>query len=277
MGLSLGLACVAQTGFPIVKDVYNFSVGDTFEYRGASSTGAQWVYYSIIIERTDYLNDSIVYLSRNIRSQNHAPPIFDTSVIKITMLDSSVIKQLLIGWIVDSVAISVNTGDTTYIALGNQTATFYCDFHGQYFTVTGTAEAGCRAGLGRTYFYSCNNMPPPCTYCSTVNLIYVHKANGFVYGVSDNSFFTRINHISGLQSDFHLTPNPATTGFTISIDESLIGSIATLTDLTGREITNTKLQTLNTKLETGNLTDGIYFVTVSNGSQGTVSKLMVSR
>ena len=73
-----------------------------------------------------------------------------------------------------------------------------------------------------------------------------------------------------------ISPNPASASATISIGENLIGSTLTLTDITGRVLTSTKLETQNSKIETAQFANGIYFVTISNGKQSVTSKLVIN-
>jgi uncharacterized repeat protein (TIGR03803 family) len=78
-------------------------------------------------------------------------------------------------------------------------------------------------------------------------------------------------------AELNLAPNPATNTVTISIDERMIGSTATLSDITGRKMAAVELTTSNQQLTTSNLANGVYFVTVSSreGRSGT-KKLVVS-
>ncbi len=76
---------------------------------------------------------------------------------------------------------------------------------------------------------------------------------------------------------FSISPNPATTTFTISIDESLLNSTATITDITGRRIMAVDLNTQYSLLTTETFANGIYFVTISNGTQSATKKLVVGK
>lgn len=76
---------------------------------------------------------------------------------------------------------------------------------------------------------------------------------------------------------FSLSPNPSTTSVTINIDETMLGSTATITDVTGRKVATAQLATRNLQLDTDNFPNGVYFVTVGNEKQSTTRKLVVSR
>ncbi len=119
--------------------------------------------------------------------------------------------------------------------------------------------------------------------------IYCYYLNNCLYSYSYDSFLVdfplkRLSCQTWLHSDelyqlklFSISPNPASTTFTISIDESLLNSTATVTDITGRRIMAVQLATSNLQLATGNFTSGIYFVTVNTGTQSATRKLAVSK
>jgi hypothetical protein len=65
---------------------------------------------------------------------------------------------------------------------------------------------------------------------------------------------------------FNIYPNPANNSVNIMVDESMVGSTLTLTDITGRKIQAIQLQSLSNKLETTHLASGIYYVSSGNNS-----------
>ncbi|MES2620689.1 MAG: T9SS type A sorting domain-containing protein [Bacteroidota bacterium] len=75
-------------------------------------------------------------------------------------------------------------------------------------------------------------------------------------------------------SDIRIYPNPASNSVTISVDESMLGATATITDITGRSMAAVQLSTVNLQLSTESLAGGVYFVTVSN-EKGSVTKKLV--
>jgi hypothetical protein len=88
---------------------------------------------------------------------------------------------------------------------------------------------------------------------------------------------TDSSSIPNPNSNFSLSPNPATSIVTITVDQSLIGSTATVTDITGRAISNYKLEIINTTLQTESLPKGVYLVTItSNNRFSTTKKLIIS-
>ncbi|MES2619496.1 MAG: PKD domain-containing protein [Bacteroidota bacterium] len=74
---------------------------------------------------------------------------------------------------------------------------------------------------------------------------------------------------------FGIHPNPASTNVTISIDESMLGSTATVTDVTGRKMAAVQLVTSNLQLATDHFANGVYFVTVSNEEERSFTKKLV--
>ncbi len=73
-----------------------------------------------------------------------------------------------------------------------------------------------------------------------------------------------------------LYPNPASNSVAISIDEPLIGSIAMVTDITGRKITGITLNSQYSLLNTENMQSGVYLVTVIGKNQSATKKLIVN-
>ncbi|MES2621463.1 MAG: T9SS type A sorting domain-containing protein, partial [Bacteroidota bacterium] len=85
---------------------------------------------------------------------------------------------------------------------------------------------------------------------------------------------TDISAIRNPQSSFLLSPNPANSSVTISIDESMIGGTVTVMDLMGRKMLAVQLVTGNQQLATDNLSSGVYFVEVVSKGGRVVKQLM---
>ena len=88
---------------------------------------------------------------------------------------------------------------------------------------------------------------------------------------------TSITETISLSKDFGISPNPATTSFAININEEMIGSTATVSDITGRKISAVQLITQNTSLITSSFTNGIYFITMENEKGRVTKKLVVQK
>ena len=87
---------------------------------------------------------------------------------------------------------------------------------------------------------------------------------------------TGINPISD-NTGFSIYPNPALSSITVTVPEKFLGSILIITDVTGREMAAVQLQTINNKLETSNLANGIYFLRIYKGGAVLTQKLVVQR
>ncbi len=72
--------------------------------------------------------------------------------------------------------------------------------------------------------------------------------------------------------DFKIQPNPVNDVLSISIPNELVGEELSVYDLSGRKIMNAAVSTINYKLETVNLADGIYFVKI-----GTQTKKIIKQ
>ena len=94
--------------------------------------------------------------------------------------------------------------------------------------------------------------------------------------------------------DFNMFPNPASNSVTITVDETMLGSTAIITDITGRAVpfslpdfviqgarradeSAVQLITNHQSLITTNFANGVYFVTVTSGHKSITRKLIVSR
>ena len=80
------------------------------------------------------------------------------------------------------------------------------------------------------------------------------------------------------EPDFVMFPNPAAGSVNITINDNMVGSMLIVTDITGREIVNNRLQSSNSKLQTTGFANGIYFITVSSAATNKITKkLIISR
>jgi hypothetical protein len=70
-------------------------------------------------------------------------------------------------------------------------------------------------------------------------------------------------------------PNPANEIVTISIDESMIGSKATVSDIMGGKIAGVQLPIINNQLSIAGLSSGVYFITVASSDWRTATQKLV--
>lgn len=95
----------------------------------------------------------------------------------------------------------------------------------------------------------------------------------------DSCSFSLINSVEDIshQVKFEVSPNPATTSVTINVDETMLGSTATITDVTGRKKAITNIEHRISNIETSGLPNGLYFVTVANKRQSATRKFVISK
>ncbi|MES2622391.1 MAG: T9SS type A sorting domain-containing protein [Bacteroidota bacterium] len=86
-----------------------------------------------------------------------------------------------------------------------------------------------------------------------------------------------VGEVRNQKSEIRIYPNPASNSVTISVDEVMLGSIATITDITGRKMMDVQLTTRNLQLETTTFASGVYFVTVSNEKESVTKKLIIHK
>jgi len=76
---------------------------------------------------------------------------------------------------------------------------------------------------------------------------------------------------------FKMYPNPTSGSVNIVVDEELMGSALTVTDITGREMYGSVVSIQNSKFEIQNFSSGIYFVTIRKNGALLSRKLVVQR
>ena len=74
---------------------------------------------------------------------------------------------------------------------------------------------------------------------------------------------------------FSVYPNPASDEITVS--SSLTEGTITLSDVAGKLVKTTSLSGLSTSLNTAGLNNGVYYVTVSNGTTTSTEKVVIKR
>ncbi len=76
---------------------------------------------------------------------------------------------------------------------------------------------------------------------------------------------------------FRVYPNPANESVTISVDENMIGSKLSITDITGRRILISNIEHRISNVEVRELASGVYFVTLENERERVTKKLVIER
>ena len=83
-----------------------------------------------------------------------------------------------------------------------------------------------------------------------------------------------ISNLSMRNVDFRLNPNPANNSVFISMDESMLGAMLTITDVRGRSVAEVELSAINTQLSIAQFAQGVYFVTIENETGMLTRKLV---
>ncbi len=100
--------------------------------------------------------------------------------------------------------------------------------------------------------------------------------NGTTCSTTFNIVTTTAVNETEATAAFTLFPNPATNTVTISIDETMLNSTATITDITGRNLTAVLLSTANRELSTSSFANGVYFITLENEKGRVTKKLIIN-
>ena len=75
--------------------------------------------------------------------------------------------------------------------------------------------------------------------------------------------------------DFEIYPNPITSGnWTLAAAKELMGAQAEIVDVNGRLVYKAEINQLKTEINTGQLSDGIYFIKISSGKTTVTRKLI---
>ena len=113
-----------------------------------------------------------------------------------------------------------------------------------------------------------DNLPIGTTINNTAHIYFDFNAP-VVTNTTTNTITTNtsVKTMSREPLAFGVYPNPTNSSFTISIPENLIGETVTVKDVTGRMVREEKLKAQNSKIETADFANGIYFVTIGSRTQ----------
>lgn len=260
--LSLGLGVCSYANDTLTRaQVYNFSVGDTFDYEYSSvglPTNPTTYQRKIVTAKSYSSNSDTLFIALELTSGlTESLVLNDLQRYEIYLVTDSLGCQH--EYSVDSN--SMYGGRTV-----NGVAPVLC---GEINYVDSFAYGLGRVYRSRQFKYGINN-----DYATSIEKLIYYSQGGEIWG-TPYTLFTDLDEIS--LNPFRLSPNPATNTVTINIDETLIGATATITDITGRTLTAVELATRNLQLATDHLANGVYFVTVTNGKSKATKKLVVSR
>jgi hypothetical protein len=249
----------AQANLLKAREIYDFAVGDTFEYHFGESQGFQRYYYDIITQRFDNGNDSIVYTQNEI-SSNSQPSI---GRVVIRNLDSTF--QYIFGSGCNSNCAITNSfclvgPDSTCEMEKEIYSNWPCEFGSTAVTTTTTVR--CQKYLGTTWQESSSTI---CGFLSAhiTNLIYAHKANGYIYG-TQQGFVTAINNLSE-PLRISVYPNPANSYFYVQYKQATeISAQLKIFDLFGRLVKQIPVLKELNQVDRNSLSNGLYLWTAED-------------
>ena len=115
------------------------------------------------------------------------------------------------------------------------------------------------------------------THISNTAFIYFDFNPAVVTNTTSNTISTTVTGVTDFgmrKADFGLSPNPANNSVTVSMDESMIGSNLTITDVTGRRVAVVSAVNSAIRIPTSAFAQGVYFVTLENEHCRVTKKLV---
>jgi hypothetical protein len=249
--------------------VYNFNVGDTFQYKKTS-------------------NQVMIYITSAVISKTIVP---GGDTVKYTFFDHSVVYQMIYPGSVStgtsiSTATITNLNDTvvpppysfyTYScsngnAYCNKATRIYSSIPDSFVYGGDVHQFHYSSGLGMTYEYDYDNQnslsySPPGSYIGvTSDLIWYHKVGEMPCGIY---FPVSIKENEQSQEASNICPNPASTSFIIKSEKEI--KAISLINVLGKSFS---LEAKNNQFDISLLPKGIYFVRLSENSREFVGKLI---
>jgi hypothetical protein len=193
-----------------------------------------------------------------------------------------------------------NNGNANLTLNGNNvgSGTYHDDFgcgFTQYFTVSGQClpYTPSISRNGDTLYASGG-----VSYQWYKNNVLIQGATGAAYGMThnDGNYTVKVTDGNGCvntsgsvavinlgitnmydQASVRVVPNPATDIFTLRVNNELIGTTYSISDMTGREMTSGNVNTQSTPISVASLTSGVYLITVSDGKSNITKRIAVAR
>ena len=124
-----------------------------------------------------------------------------------------------------------------------------------------------------------NDNLPAGTHVNNTAYIYFDFNAPVLTNTTTNTISTNtgIQTLKTQHSTFSMYPNPASNSVTITVDESLLNTTATITDITGRKMMSVQLNTQHSTLSTSNFANGVYILSISKQCGVLTQKLVVQR
>ena len=283
---SLFLQISAQSIPSTYRQVFNYEVGDTFEYNYSSTNSPfqgmeRWEYSMVVILGVHSDSSAVTYTIQYSDSGGtlwYGTPSHivlnsgqDTTFLYYGTLDSSVFchdPYYPSGF--DSFTRFPYT-DTFYLAPDMNYKKVDDHLEGSHNwsyidTIYGDSIGFVEISSG---FESDNSG-------ENLSLIYYHKANGQKWGT---------HHPFGLTSSilnpdpeslaFRIYPNPASNQVEIAVDNSFIGCSVSLVDVAGKNISTYRIQSAITSIPISSYSSGIYFICANDGQRQVMRKLVL--
>lgn len=113
-------------------------------------------------------------------------------------------------------------------------------------------------------------------YASVIHLIADGGtySNGNALGIRMNTSLVGLDELAA--ATFNVYPNPASTEVTISFNQVTEAEVS-IVDISGKTIEKTQVNGLNHTINTTRLNNGVYYVTVSNGTQMSTQKVVINQ
>ncbi|MBP6732718.1 MAG: T9SS type A sorting domain-containing protein [Chitinophagales bacterium] len=254
-------SCFSQcTPYPAFGEIYNYAIDDTFQYvtyinsAGSSFSGYE---YQIIEARNNYGGDSIVYGIKSIQKTSLNNVTVSNQTQKIVKLDSAINTYNRQGakWMLDTIFCGTDSGIVLFTTRWHVYDSVPCE----NFIVRGITDniRTYSPGLGETKSSYATNTSP-CNYYGQTNLIYAHKADGFIYG-TPYDFPTAVNELERQKGSIKVYPNPAFETFQLQIFNVQFGdAYFELFDAVGRRVKYEKVSSSTSTFERANTSNGVY-------------------
>lgn len=246
---------------PTVRQVYDFAVGDTFEYYITSNTAADVYYMNVVLVRTNFANDSIIYVTKGIKIDSGATMQKDITNSTVLDLDSPCYKPWITAHTHLDSAVAVN--DSFCITRMHSGYSFYCNEVGNYVNGRMNTTGQCKIGLGATDTYNCLT-GTVCDNCNDTYLMYFHKADGSTGGTPYDFAGAISDLINGL--DIKVFPNPVNDHYELQLSATPPeDTYLQIFDNEGNLVKQELIHSLTNTYSRGNLVSGLYFWQVTLG------------
>jgi hypothetical protein len=252
--------------------VYNFNIGDTFQYKRSTNQNVMYITQVVISKTLVPGGDTLKYgfFNKSVYYQMVYPggvsSATGSGLSTITNLNDTVVPPPY-----NFYTYSCSNGNT-YCNKATRTYNSVPD-SGNY--EADTHQFRYSSGLGLTYEYDYNyqtslSYPVNMYIGFTSDLIWYHKVGEMPCGTY-YYYPVGIKESEKLHESLTISPNPANTSFTIKFTEEI--KTISLIDLLGKSIV---VEAKNNQFDISFLPKGIYFVRLSENSREFVSKLIIT-